>query len=78
MTAQYGETARPPGTMADDRVLVDDFLHWYKASTTPAAAVIWFAQAHHPYWAVKKKFPEHNLIDRYDNCIFSADAAVGH
>lgn len=78
LLANYGAAARPPGSMGDDSVLVDDFLHWYGARKGPVAAVIWFAGAHHPYWATTKKFPEHNLIDQYDNCIYSSDAAIGH
>ncbi len=77
LLSSYGSAARPPGTMGSDTVLVDDFLHWYGARTEPVAAVIWFAGAHHPYWATTKKFPEHNVIDQYDNCIYSSDAAVG-
>jgi arylsulfatase A-like enzyme len=64
--------------MGNDTVLVDDFLQWYRARKGSAAAVIWFAEAHHPYWATIKKFPEHSLVDQYDNCIYSADAAIGH
>ena len=79
LVAHYGyEVANPAGSMGDDTVLVDDFLQWYRARKGPAAAVVWFAEAHHPYWATIKKFPEHSLIDQYDNCIYSADAAVGH
>ncbi len=78
LVARYGQVARPAHTMGNDTVLVDDFLQWYRSRKGPSAAVIWFAEAHHPYWAVTKKFPEHNLVDQYDNCIYSADAAVGH
>jgi len=78
LIAHYGEAARPPGTMGSDTVLVDDFLQWYGARKDPVAAVIWFAGAHHPYWATIKRFPEHNVIDQYDNCIYSSDAAIGH
>ncbi len=77
LLSNYGSAARPPGSMGSDTVLVDDFLNWYGARNEPVAAVIWFAGAHHPYWATTKKFPEHNVIDQYDNCIYSADAAVG-
>jgi glucan phosphoethanolaminetransferase (alkaline phosphatase superfamily) len=78
LMAHYGEVAKPVGSMGNDTVLVDDFLQWYRARQGPSAAVVWFAEAHHPYWATTKKFPEHSLVDQYDNCIYSADAAVGH
>jgi glucan phosphoethanolaminetransferase (alkaline phosphatase superfamily) len=78
LVVRYGEAAKPPGSMGNDKLLVDDFLQWYGARTKPAAAVIWFAGAHHPYWAAAKKFPEHQVIDGYDNCIHASDAAVGH
>ncbi len=78
LIAKYGAAARPPGTMGSDRVLVDDFLQWYGAQKGPAAAVVWFAGAHHPYWAATKRFAENDAVDRYDNCIFASDAAVGH
>jgi glucan phosphoethanolaminetransferase (alkaline phosphatase superfamily) len=78
LVAHYGEAARPPGTMGSDTILVDDFLQWYQQKKEPVAAVIWFAGAHHPYWATTKKFPEHNIIDQYDNCIYSSDIAIGH
>ncbi len=77
LLSHYGSAARPAGTMGSDSVLVDDFLQWYEARREPVAAVIWFAGAHHPYWATTKKFPEHNVIDQYDNCIYSSDAAIG-
>ena len=78
LTAHYGEIAKPVGSMGNDTVMVDDFLQWYRARKGPAAAVVWFAEAHHPYWATTKKFSEHGLVDQYDNCIYSADAAIGH
>jgi hypothetical protein len=79
LVSRYGpELAKPAGSMGNDTVLVDDFLQWYRVRKGPVAAVVWFAEAHHPYWATTKKFPEHNLVDQYDNCIYSADAAVGH
>jgi glucan phosphoethanolaminetransferase (alkaline phosphatase superfamily) len=78
LVARYGDTARPLGTQGNDSVLVDDFLQWYRQRKGAAAAVIWFAGAHHPYWATTKKFPEQTPVDQYDNCIYSSDAAVGH
>ncbi len=75
---RYGALARAPGTDGNDTLMIDDFLQWYRAKTTPAAAMIWFSAAHHPYWATTRKFPEKNIIDQYDNCIYSSDEAVGH
>jgi glucan phosphoethanolaminetransferase (alkaline phosphatase superfamily) len=75
---QYGEIARPAKTMGNDTVLTEDFLQWYRAQPGKSAAMLWFVGAHHPYWATTKKFPEHGLVDQYDNCIYSADLAVDH
>ena len=74
---RYGEIARPARTMGNDTVLTEDFLQWYRGQSGKSTAMLWFVGAHHPYWATTKKFPEHSLVDQYDNCIYSSDAAVG-
>jgi arylsulfatase A-like enzyme len=43
----------------------------------PVTAVLWLAAAHHPYETAYKPFPEARRVDAYDNCIATADAAIG-
>lgn len=78
LLSRFGAAAMPPRSQGNDVIQVDDFLQWYHDRKGPSAAVIWFSGAHHPYWAAHKPFPEHQNIDGYDNCIYSADLAVGH
>ena len=75
--AQLGPRATPSPRVHDDRVLVADHLAWRATQERPCASLLWFAGAHHPYRGLRTPFGEATLRDRYDNCIVSADEAVG-
>jgi hypothetical protein len=61
----------------DDRKLVADYLAWRAADAAPCGALLWFAGAHHPYRAIDVPFGEETLLDRYDNCVWCTDRALG-
>lgn len=73
-----GPQAKPRFTMGDDSVLVRDYLQWQSGQKGKTAAVLWFVSAHFPYDAVHQKFaPDSILQNRYDDCLFSSDLAIG-
>ncbi len=75
--AELAPAAHPEPQVYDDRALVDDFLQWRANERGAGAALLWFAGAHHPYRAVERPFGEATLEDRYDNCVWCADRALG-
>jgi glucan phosphoethanolaminetransferase (alkaline phosphatase superfamily) len=72
-----GPAARPAGTNGDDSVLVRDFLAWVAEVPRPALALLWLEAAHAPYRALHRPYAEARLVDQYDNCLRSADVALG-
>jgi len=75
--SELGVAAHPEAQVYDDRVLIDDFVAWRAAVGGRCAALLWLAGAHHPYRAIARPFGEAELADRYDNCVWCVDQAIG-
>jgi len=74
---ELGPSARPTVTTGDDLILIEDYLGWYQRQAGPSVAVLWLMGAHFPYDAHRKSFAENDIVDRYDNCLYASDVAIG-
>ena len=70
-----GELSGDPNNTSDV-VLVSDYLKWKSGHPEKSAAILWFTGAHYPYNAFQDRFPVDDDVDKYDNCIYSADFAL--
>lgn len=74
--ATFETISTQPGFEYADQGLVNSFLRWTDKDEQPFLSVLWTECAHMPYIAPLQPFGDGSLLDRYDNCLYTVDAAL--